>query len=387
MIDASEPVHLGMIADVRNHYFREIVSGVLAQARHVGGVRFDYIEPSLAAVRAYPEPLRLRGVLAQPLEPGDYKYLHGKGIAVVNFSSRQSPDVLPSWVAHVLADDRAIGELAAKHFVSNGLRNLGFFGNDEIYYSAERAAGFRDWAAKHGGIQSAHISCWGHGAKAPGIAGWLTGLPHPAGILAAQDHYARTLSEIALAAGLRIPEDISVIGVDADPVLSGLAPARLSSVRPDAGRLGAMALNRVIELVTSGKNPGARIVRVPPVGIHFDESAPRFTAGDPHVAKALRWLAAHRKENVSMDDLALAVGMSRRSLEYAFKTRLGASPYQKLIEMRLTRARELLEETNLPVINVAEEAGFSNQREFSVRFRAKVGLTPTAYRLQAERGG
>lgn len=375
-----------MVADMRNQYYRDLVGAVLHRAREVGGVRFDFIDPSLASARSYGVPLCVRGVIAQPMESGDYQYLRRKGVAVVNFSSKNPPESFPAWVAHVLSDDRAIGALAAKHLISSGLRNFGYFGNDELYYSTERAVGFREAVKKSPSPRPVRFFEWNHGVAARGgPSEWLRSLPRPIGVMAAQDHYARKLAEAAQDAGWRIPDDIAIIGVDADTVLSELAPVRLSSVRPDARRVGAAALDTLLGLVAG--RPFTHIRTVPPEGISFAASAPRFHADNPPIATALRWMSAHLEEEVGVARLATMVGMSRRSFEYAFKACTSMSPYQKLLEMRMDRARELLVETNLPVIAIAEQTGFTNQREFSVRFRAKEGLPPSAYREKTSKAG
>jgi transcriptional regulator GlxA family with amidase domain len=96
----------------------------------------------------------------------------------------------------------------------------------------------------------------------------------------------------------------------------------------------------------------------------------------------LIWLEQHLGELISIDELARAVGLSRRSLEYRFRNQIGCAPYQKLLQMRLRKARELILTTNRTINSIALETGFSNQREFCVRFKQKEGCTPTDFREQ-----
>ncbi|MCD8482402.1 MAG: helix-turn-helix domain-containing protein [Verrucomicrobia bacterium] len=179
-----------------------------------------------------------------------------------------------------------------------------------------------------------------------------------------------------------MPGDITVIGVDADIIRSELSTCLLTSVLPDAESVAGAAITQILQRIEEGGNAqqSSTTIRIPPKGLHYGESAPFYHSADPLVAKALRWMESHLTEEIGIDDVALAAGLSRRSLEYQFQQSLDCSPYQKLLSMRLERAKDLMLNTNKTIQSVALECGFSNQREFCVRFKQKMGLTPSAFR-------
>ena len=341
---------------------------------------------------AYEDAPRLDGIITHLLAPEYYASFHQQGTHIVNFSSRFDLAAIPPFVHHVLSDDEAIGRAAARHFSSMGLNHFAYFGNDELFYSRSRERGFFAFLQGVGQdaleepVAQATYHRWGDGVQADRDMGlWLNSLPKPIGLFCAQDHYARTLVRNIRKLGISIPGDVAVIGVDADPILSELSEVRLTSVIPNGAEVGARAVDVLVRALREKKGQDPEYHRIPPLGLHYDQSAPRYHAGDRDLARALQWLEKHFRENISVEEMARAVGMSRRAIEYRFREKISSSPYQKLLQMRLQHACELLRGSNQTITEIAEECGFSNQRELCVRFKQKQGVTPTEYRLQAVR--
>ena len=107
---------------------------------------------------------------------------------------------------------------------------------------------------------------------------------------------------------------------------------------------------------------------------------------DPAVQPLLRlgglisYLDQHYQDPLALDDLAKVACLSRRSLTRAFRSAYGDSPIDYLIRLRLDRASELLNSTDLPVIEVAQQVGFADSNYFARSFRKHYGTSPTAYR-------
>jgi len=83
--------------------------------------------------------------------------------------------------------------------------------------------------------------------------------------------------------------------------------------------------------------------------------------------------------------VAKILGKSTRSSQRHLKITLGITPSQLLIEYRLQRAAELLEESSLELVDIALRCGFSSQSHFSTTFGIAYGVTPRQYRLQHRR--
>ncbi|OUS24316.1 hypothetical protein A9Q99_25530 [Gammaproteobacteria bacterium 45_16_T64] len=103
-------------------------------------------------------------------------------------------------------------------------------------------------------------------------------------------------------------------------------------------------------------------------------------SGDPVVAKAQYWLQNHAKENIDQAELAQKMGVSQRTLIRRFKAELDLTPLNYLQNIRIETAKQLLENTTLPLIEVTEHVGYTDISSFSRLFKQRTGLTPAAYR-------
>ena len=82
----------------------------------------------------------------------------------------------------------------------------------------------------------------------------------------------------------------------------------------------------------------------------------------------------------SLDELAANLGLSARQLRRAVKQEFGVSPIELAQTQRLLLAKQLLSESNLPIIQVAFASGFESVRRFNALFRSHYRLTPTTMR-------
>jgi len=94
-------------------------------------------------------------------------------------------------------------------------------------------------------------------------------------------------------------------------------------------------------------------------------------------------LAAQPLEEVSLATVAEALGTSERQASRLFRSELATTFRDHVARLRLERAKRLLRETDLPVIEVAAEAGWSSLGHFTTTFRRRTGMTPTRYRATA----
>ncbi|MCC6073023.1 GlxA family transcriptional regulator [Massilia sp. GCM10020059] len=102
----------------------------------------------------------------------------------------------------------------------------------------------------------------------------------------------------------------------------------------------------------------------------------RFGALQPKLTEAVSLMEANIEEPLSTDDIANLVGISRRQLERLFKQYLGSLPSRYYLELRLQRARQLLQSTNNSIVQVGLMCGFSSGSHFSTAFGALFGNTP-----------
>ena len=91
------------------------------------------------------------------------------------------------------------------------------------------------------------------------------------------------------------------------------------------------------------------------------------------------------EQSITLDALAEQVGLSPFHFARAFKASKGLPPYRYLIQLRIGRARELLESTDLPIIEIAAQVGYDDPSYLARLFRREVGVTPAAYRRERRR--
>lgn len=288
----------------------------------------------------------------------------------------------------VCEDNRAIGRLAAQHLMKYGLKEFAFFGAD--YPGAEgskyRGEGFVA-TLKALGLPVAVFSETHHEISREDnwqpdiIAKWIKTLPSPVGLFVSDDTRALVVGEACRRANRRIPEDIAILSVEDDEVKCEGAAPPLSSIRIPFNLIGFEAA-RMLDLLMRGKKLPAHSIRLPPESVIERQSTDIMAVDDPHVAAAVRYIRDHISEQISNEQLALAVGLSQRVLEKRFHGMFSRSPQKEIRHVRIERACYLLRDTNLDVEAIAERCGFATGNYMGEVFRKAIRISPANYRRQ-----
>lgn len=282
----------------------------------------------------------------------------------------------------VTFDNRAIGAMAARHLIERGYEALGYAGTEGRSFSRERQDGFAAEAQQAGIEVHTHLAdaaFWQEpwAGRVELLGQWLRSLPQPAGVMAVADWWASTLMEAANAAGLALPTELAIVGVDNDPIYRDLCKPELSTVDPDARLRGY----RAAELIITGRaRSEADSIRIPPLHVIERASTATYAIDDRTVAAALQFIHDNDDEPITVDDVADHVEISRRSLEQRFSRHAGRTIHQAIWGAHLSRAQYLLRATDLSVLEVAVRSGFASHASLTNYFRRHAGLTPTEYR-------
>ncbi|MFB9125806.1 helix-turn-helix domain-containing protein [Paraburkholderia dipogonis] len=92
------------------------------------------------------------------------------------------------------------------------------------------------------------------------------------------------------------------------------------------------------------------------------------------------FVESHLSENIHVDDLAQAAGLSARQFFRAFREQTGETPHRWLAGIRLEKAKQLLAERHKLLCDIAEACGFANQSHLSSTFKQMTGMTPSQWR-------
>ena len=170
---------------------------------------------------------------------------------------------------------------------------------------------------------------------------WLTGLPRPVGILASHDPQAVELSELCRHSGLRVPEEVALVGVDNDDLLCELGAPSLTSVALPAERVGFEAARLLDCLLTRPRprgRPGGSALLLPPQGVVTRVSTDVLAIDDAEVVATLRFIRQHAHESIQVKDVLDEVPVSRRTLERRVRAALGRGVWEEIRRAHLERA-------------------------------------------------
>ena len=292
------------------------------------------------------------------------------------------------FAAEISCDNDSVARLAAEHLASRGFRHFAFAGGVGPHpWRSERREAFRR-EMRGRGFDPAVFTF----GPAPGTAkdsraerarleAWLRALPKPVGLFADCDLLALDLIDACRTAGLDVPGDVAVLGVDDDPLLCETASPTLSSVAlgvEDAGFAAAAALDAAMR----GKPVPNRRIRFGGVRVRARESTARFVGRDGLVAKANSLVREGLGGRLSVAEMARALGVSRRTLEARFKAETGVPIGESIIRARLAKAKELLSGTALPHEEIAAACGLSSASHMATLFRRRFGAPPSSFRAR-----
>lgn len=369
----------------RNPYFnREILRGI---SRFVAGEQSWYCQVTTVFPdsRETLKEWRPDAVISQASYSGEVdlvKEINKPTVNVANVLNRELP-----W-PRVGFREESIGATVAEHFMERDLKCFGFVGFAGHAYSIQREQGFRDALDKSGYECSIHHLVEPHavlggrwGTREVALQEWLASLPKPAGIMVAADTFGIVVAHVCRELGYRVPEEISIVGVDDDMVMCELAKPPLSSVGLPIRRAGMEAASLLAGLI-AGDPPPTKPVLLPHSGLVLRQSSDRFAIPDPEVAQAASFIRNNAHQGVLVEDVLAKTSVGRRTLERRFRKHMGHSVLDEIRRARIERAKRLLAVSDMPISAVATSSGFSNMERFAAVFRQQTGMTPSAYRRQ-----
>lgn len=98
--------------------------------------------------------------------------------------------------------------------------------------------------------------------------------------------------------------------------------------------------------------------------------------------RAKKYIESHFREHISTTDIAESVDLSESRFRVLFAAVYGISPHKYLTDVRISAAKEMLWNTEIPLLEIAAKCGFGSQQYFNDTFRKTVGISPGKYRVQ-----
>lgn len=284
-------------------------------------------------------------------------------------------------------DDWAVGREAAETFSFTGFKSLACLGNGTSY-SDQRIEGFRKTFSTSKIPFSVHIETgfedtrYSESFHRPSVEmkKWLEGLPKPVGIFAVHDPLGRFLCSACTQLGLEIPNDVSVIGANNDPLVCGLTYPMLSSVSIPWDTLGEQVATAMQKMIAGEKIRTDKPILVQPSGVILRHSANYLAIEDHLLRRAMSFLTERMQTSISIGILCEELSIPRRTLERKFKEHFQCTPWEMLCKLRVKQAKQLLAETNHPISMISELSGFNDAERMAVVFKRITGNAPSSFR-------
>lgn len=334
----------------------------------------------------YLSPIQLEGwqgdgVIALANTAEDFRVLESLDCPVVNLSGVVAASPFP----RVRPDYRKIGVMAAEHLLERGFRRFGFYGVSDVWYSGEYERGYSETVAARG--------CECRILRVPGTLGrparwnvgqeeleqWLERMEPPVGVMAAHDPRATMVTRACERLGLRVPDDVAVIGANNDTVACESSRPPLTSVERNDEKIGWRAAECLHDLIR-GNAPAEGDLVVPPGVVRERASTESFAIDHPDLREAVRVAQAKFRQPIGVDELVAASGRSRRWLETSFANQINVSPSTFLARLRVREAVRLLEEENVVSLGeISARCGFTGTRQLNAHFLREFGIGAKAY--------
>lgn len=371
-------LRIAVIVSSRSPYEESIVRGVLRYSDQIGHWQFVQ-KRNLPFVEFDDLDLHtVDGMIGGFYQQDWVERVKKWGIAAVNTSNHHADLPLP----RVGPDDGVIGRDGGKYLLGRGFAQFGFVTHSDSWFSKRRLAGFIDVVEKRAG-RPCHVFD-AQGVFSPEsyehIRGWVEQLPKPIAIFAANDSRGRHVIEAATELGLRVPEDVAVLGTDNNEWISALTSTPMSSIPLNGYETGYRAAE-VLADILAGREPVAH-QEILPMGIITRRSTDVITTDDTLITKAIGYIQDHCDQSITVENVLDYLGVSRKTLEIRMKRSIGLTPQVAILTAQIERAKVMLVNSTTSMRKVSMACGFKQQARFNIVFKRLTGMTPGQYRQQ-----
>jgi LacI family transcriptional regulator len=317
------------------------------------------------------------------------------GIPVIGVATIQNLLNLP----FISANSKKVAQIACEYLLEKKFENFAFFGLTQARWSAERMEHFSTSLAKKGytvhvfkekqvpltNDLTPFIRLWINTALNTGqqkLIEWLKQLPKPVAILASCDIFACHLINVAKEAGLNIPDEIAILGVNNDNALCNICDPPLSSIAFNFKKAGYNAAKLLDKIISGHETMRGQRIEIQPTHVETRGSTDVYAIDDPAIVQAMKYIRQNGNTPLQVNAIADHVYMSKRLLQLKFHDVIGKSIHDEITQAHFEIAKAMLIETNLPVDEIADRSGFHYTSNMRRAFKKITGMLPQKYRQQ-----
>jgi LacI family transcriptional regulator len=375
-----------LLLDFAEEYHKNLLQGIIRYSREFGPWVFFrmpiYYRETIGidGILKWAKDWGAKGLIGQLHNNSEIWKFTNEGISVIaqDFQERFKD------VPNITGAYHETGRLGAEYFLRKGFKNFAFYGFKNIVWSRERAEGFEEKIKEAGYSvhyfehrKSRSMDLWYY--KPSLLSKWLKSLPKPTALMTCDDNQGLHITEAGRHAGIRIPEDVAVLGVDNDENICFLSDPPLSSISSDVEKGGYEAARVMQQMITAGKTTSDNII-VKPTHIITRASTDIYSTNDELIVKTLKYIHLNIDKNIKVGQVLKEVPLCRRSLEKRFIITTGYPVYKYIYQLRIEKFMKKLLETDMTITEIAHELGFEDTKNISRQFKQMKGLTPIEYR-------
>lgn len=307
------------------------------------------------------------------------------GVPVVNHWMNAPDQDLPS----VFADYKENGRIVAEHFLERGYHRIGLVSWETDRARALYLAGLQE-VAEERGIEVQTLDVPYSFEDDPDLfvefydqlRETLQGVTPPIGIYVPMDGMALYLVQLCDELGLRMPHEVGIaVAYNSLEICLNTRPT-LTSIEANDEKIGYEAMRLLDQLINKTIEPPDEPLLIKPRSLRVRGSSEVFVSDDPVVSSAMRYIAEHARQAITVEDVAQAASVSKRTLSRRFNEHVGQSVLSEISRIRVQAIKQALVDTELPMSEVSESCGFTSTSHFNVFFRKATGMTPGEYRKQ-----
>jgi LacI family transcriptional regulator len=379
-------IKLILLSDFSEEYGKNLLRGITRYSKDHGPWTFckmpAYYRETIGidGILRWAKEWEADGIIGQFYNDEEVKKFTHAGIPVIAQDFKERFTDIPN----ITGAYYETGKLAAEYFLKKGFKNFAFYGFNNIVWSRERAQGFEERIQEAG--YSVHnyqlkdskaADLWYY--KPSAVSEWLKSLPKPIALMTCDDNQGHHITEAARHAGIRIPDEVAVLGVDNDEMICDLSDPALSSIELDTEKGGYEAA-RLMEKMIKDKVLSSPDVIVKPTQVVTRHSTDVFASKDKYVVNALKYIHGNLDKNLKVDQVLREVPLSRRSLEKRFMLTTGYPVYEYIYNQRIEKFTQKLLETDMTIFEIALDLGLSDSKNIARQFKQIKGVTPMEYR-------
>ena len=386
------PITLVYQVPVLSQNAQAILRGVVDYMRLYGDWRLRLTNEALDRVIPMLKARNVDVALVHPASKKEEELVANCPIPCILTHTTSPQKVLP----YLTANNRLLGQMAAEHFIEKGFTNFAYYSlNNHLFWSAERLEGFRTLVEQIGRTVQVFEPVQGNAGgisplwppsswleNAENLHRWVCSLPKPVGVMATDDGMGYDIIEASEEAGVKVPEELAVLGAYNDLTRCLISNPPLSSIAVDLEQTGfdaAALLHKII--IKEEKMRGQRLVNEP-THIVTRQSTDILAVDDQDLASALHFVRMNFNRSIRVADVVKKTSASRRGLEMKFRNHIRHSIADEIMRVKIDQATRMLLESDMSMERIADCLAFCSSGCLRKAFRRIKGVNPLVFRRE-----